>query len=208
MIKFHSIAFLSLLFLVGGCALFYQAKIEVTRNPSPITEENEPLLRSIRSIAIPPFVDGKSVSEELAEEAARILKSNRINIEGPDKVKLFLTRIKKSMDQITEVERPKFGQRIGKTLKADGVIIGVILPSDRENNRRFSIELIQTSTGKILWWQVLELSVKKGRLELSKDWIIKGILADILSPLSEILGTSDKIEKPEPMEPAIEISPM
>lgn len=208
MIKFHSKIFLSLLFLVGGCAILYPAKIEVTKNPYPITKENEPFLRSLRSLAIAPFVDGKSLSDEWAEEEVRLLKSKRVSIDGPEKVRLFLTRIKKSIEEIPEGERPKLAQRIGKALKTDGVIIATASPLGHEDNRRISLDLIHTSTGNILWWQALELSVKRGRWESSKDRIIKRILPDILIPLSEILGTSERIERPEPKKPVIDITPM
>lgn len=208
MTKFNSITLFLLLFLATGCAILQPVKLEGPRNSFPITKENEHSLRSLRSIAVVPFIEGRSVSEGWAEEAVRILESKRVSIVGPDMVNIFLVRIKKHIEQISGDERPRLAQRIGKALKTDGVMMGIITPSGKEDNRRIHLELIQTSTGNILWWQGLDISVKRGRWESSKEDIIKKVLPDILTPLSEILGTAEKKEQLEHKKPVIDISPM
>jgi hypothetical protein len=204
-----------MLLIIGGCTVLQPAKVEQPvmieniKNPSPITKENELSLRHLRSIAIAPFVDERSVLDGWAEASEQLLKGNkRLHVEGPDKVKLFLIRIKKPIEQVPGEERPKIAQRVGNALKTDGVIAGIILPLGREDNRTVYLELIQTSTGKVLWWQALDLFVKKDRWESSKGEIIKRVLPDILNPLLDILGTSEGVEKPKPKKPKIDISPM
>jgi len=212
--KFHFSSFLYILLIIGGCTVLRPAKdeqpvrIENIKNPSPVTKENEQTLRSIRSIAITSFVERKSVSNEWAEEVIRLFGGRKVTIEGPDAVRTFLARINKSIEELTNDERSRLAQRIGKALKTDGVIIGIIYPLGKEDNRRVSVELIQTSTGKVLWWQVLDLTIKMGLWEFSKEDVIKRIVPELLGKLPELLGTSERLEKPEPKKPIIDISPM
>lgn len=214
MIKFPLKVLFSLFLFIGGCAIVFPVKIGVTKNPFPIATENESSLRSLRSIAVAPFLDGKSISDGWAEEAVQLLEGRRIYLEGPAMVKIFFTRIKRSMEQIPDEERTKFAQRIGKALKTDGVIIGIITPLGKEDNRRVTIELIQISTGKILWWQAIDIAVKKGLWEPSREKMIRRVVPELLGSLPDLIGTSEKIEKPEkierpePKKPAIDISPM
>lgn len=206
--KFPVKLYLSIVFLLGSCAVLYPVRIEVTKNPSPITKENEQSLRSIKSIAVAPFAEEKSVSDGWGEEVIRILEGGKISLEKPDMVKLFLERIKKSIEEIPEEERPRIAQRIGRALKADAVLIGNIIPLGQEDNKKVSLELFHTSTGKALWWQTLDLSVKKGSWESSKKDAIKRIIPHLLGQLPSILGTSERLERPEPKKPIIDISPM
>ncbi|MEK6692737.1 MAG: hypothetical protein AABY44_04845 [Nitrospirota bacterium] len=219
--KFHFILFLYTLLILGSCAQLRPAKveqplfvIETAVNVSPVTKENEQSLRSLRHIAVAPFVEKKSASREWAEEAVKLLGRKRVSIEGPDTVMLFLARTNRSADDLTNDERLKLAQRIGKALKTDSIIIGTISPLNMEDNRRVTTELIQTSTGKILWWQAIDIAVKKGIWEPSREEIIRRVVPELLGRLPELIGTSEKIEKPEkierpePKKPAIEISPM
>lgn len=208
MIKFNFKIFLPLLFLSAGCAILQPAKVEGPGNPFPITTENELSLRSLRSIAVAPFMEGKSVPEGWAEETARLLESRRVSIEGPDMVKIFFARIKKPVEQISGEERPKLAQRIGKALKTDGVMMGVISPTGMEDNRRIHIELIQTSTGKVLWWQAMGIFVKRGQWESLKDETVKRVIPDLLGQLPFLLGTSERLDRPDLKKPSIDISPM
>lgn len=187
-------AFLSALTLLSSCA-------PIGRYPSMTTGEPKNTLpffdkgrvEELYSIAVPPFASDQHNWNELAVEI--LSSSKRISVTPSRKINAELKNSKGDLSSLRPEERPGFLAALGRTVKTDAVINGVIL--DKEQQHEIILQVISVKDSRVIWWQAIDFNFRGDSLSRADQ---KKVLSSLLFPFLERAGIKKPLSQPQMKE--------
>ena len=148
---------LSLFLLFQSCATSRFTAGE-QKNLLPIADG--PHLEEVHSIAVMPFYQDKHHWRPLVQEA---LLSPRITVVPAARVDAAVRDSWRDLSAIDLDLRPQTLAKIGRSLNADAVVNGLVLP--RGDHYELVLQLISSRDSRLLFWQAVEFSLSEGRAD-------------------------------------------
>jgi hypothetical protein len=176
--------------LLHACVTTETKPIQIgeDKNSFPFVEKKT--LEEVRVIAIPAFHGDTGAWRETAADILGAVKNVTIlRNESVDAAS-------GTLQALSLEERGSRVSEVGKALKADAALNGVILK--REGRREIILQLIAAKEPRILWWQAVDITPGDVGLSLTDQ---QSVLAKLLKPLQPVLATREKQPEPPPVEP-------
>ncbi len=177
-----ALALVCLLLSMSACAsnrAVSKFSPEEMKNSLPLFDKEA--VEETHSVFIPAFYNDNNNWRRLTYEA---LLFARINI-VPSEITEQATG-KNKLSLLSPQERADYLGRIGKSLRADAVINGMVLAKD--NGSELVLQLISSKDSRILWWQAADISLNEATAIGDQQ---KALVSKMLSTLVEHIGTKD-----------------
>ncbi|MHB8882066.1 MAG: hypothetical protein ACYC69_11225 [Thermodesulfovibrionales bacterium] len=183
-----------LLLLVSVTATFFScvttgARSGPPKNSLPVVSRD--MLEEVHTIAIPAFYGDRQNWRGISSEV--LFASKRITVVPTDQVELAIKGSIKDFPSLRPEERGQALGRLGRNLKADAVLNGVIL--SREDQDEVLLQLISLKDSKIIFMQAVDLSPKDAPFEHEQK---KTVISGMLAPVLEHAGKRKKLPPPAP----------
>lgn len=192
----YLLAYLSFLALAPSCSStpFSGFNSGVEKNSLPFMGKER--IRQVHSIAVAPFYNDK---QNWGSAAYRTLSSAaRIKAIPSEKIEAVMKQKKKDLPAIEPENRIENLAELGRVLRADAVLNGIILR--HENRNELILQLISSPDSRVLWWQAVDFSSKGNSPRVSDQQVL---LKKMLGPLMLHLGQNERI----PGSPSHRITP-
>ena len=161
---------------------------------------NKEAVEETHSVSIPAFYNDHNNWRQLTYETLLFAK---IDIVPSEKTEQAIGAGKKKLSLLSPQERADYLGQIGKSLRTDAVINGMVLTKD--NRPELVLQLLSSKDSRILWWQAADFSMKDGSAIEDQQ---KALLSKMLSTLIEHIGTKDKpVIAPAKHQPKTEEQP-
>ncbi len=183
----------SLLYLALACLLLSMSACASTRviskssagemkNSLPLFDKDA--VEETHSVSIPAFYNDNNNWRQLTYEALLFAK---IDIVPFEKTEQAVGAGKKKLSLLSPEERADYLGQIGKLLRTDAVINGMVLSKD--NRSELVLQLLSSKDSRILWWQAADLSMKDDTAFQDQQ---KALLSKMLSTLIQHIGNKEK----------------
>lgn len=142
-------------------------------------------IEEIHFIAVPPFYgdayDWKGAAQKI------LASSKKISVISGEKINRITKENRKEFSLLDPGDRTEFLGKIGRSLRVDAVLNGIILRGNKKNE--IILQLVLTKDARILWWQAVDFSFKEGSLSRADQ---QELLSKMLEPLLLNLGKREK----------------
>lgn len=193
-----TLALACLLLSMSACASSGKFSAGEMKNSLPLLDTDA--VDETHSVTIPAFYNDNNNWRQLTYETLLFAK---INIVPSEKTEQAVVSGKKNLSLLSPQERADYLGQIGKTLRTDAVINGMVLTKD--NGSELVLQLISSKDSRILWLQSADFSMKDGAATQDQQ---KTLLSKMLSTLIEHIGTKDKpVIAPSKHQPKTEEPP-
>ncbi|TAN43377.1 MAG: hypothetical protein EPN25_00945 [Nitrospirae bacterium] len=181
-----------LFLLVSLTAAFFScvttgARSGPPKNSLPVVSRE--MLEEVHTIAIPAFYGDRQNWRGISYEV--LFASKRITVIPPDQVELAIKGSIKDFPSLRPEERGQALGKLGRNLKADAVLNGVILTG--EDQDEVLLQLISLKDSKIIFMQAVDLSPKDAQFEHEQK---KTLISGMLAPVLEHAGKRKKLVPP------------
>ena len=183
----------SLLYLALACLLLSMSACASTRviskssagemkNSLPLFDKDA--VEETHSVSMPAFYNDNNNWRQLTYEALLFAK---IDIVPFEKTEQAVGAGKKKLSLLSPQERADYLGQIGKSLRTDAVINGMVLSKD--NRSELVLQLLSSKDSRVLWWQAADLSMKDDTAFQDQQ---KTLLSRMLSTLIQHIGNKEK----------------
>lgn len=196
-----SLALACLLLSMSACAstgVFSKLSSGEMKNSLPLFDRGA--VEETHSVSIPTFYNDNNNWGRLTYEALLFAK---IDIVPSEKTEQAIGAGKKNLSLLSPQERADYLGQIGKSLRTDAVINGMVLTKD--NKSELVLQLLSSKDSQILWMQAVDFSMKDGAAAQDQQ---KALLSKMLSTLIQHIGTKNKpVIVPAKQQPITEEQP-
>jgi len=152
------------------------------------------------SVSIPAFYNDNNNWRQLTYKALLFAK---VDIVPSEKTEKAMDTGKKKLSLQSPEERADYLGEIGKSLRTDAVLNGMVLTKD--NRSELVLQLLSSKDSRILWWQAADFSIKG---DISVEDQQTAFLSGMLSTLIWHIGNKEKpVIAPEKHQPKTEEQP-
>ena len=196
-----SLALACLLLSMSACAsIGVGSKFSAGEMKNSLPLFNKEAVEETHSVSIPAFYNDHNNWRQLTYET---LLFATIDIVPSEKTAQDIDTGKKKLSLLSPQERTDYLGQIGKSLRTDAVINGMVLTKD--NRSELVLQLLSSKDSRILWWQAADFSIKGDTASEDQQ---KAFLSDMLSTLIEHIGNKEKpVIAPAKHQPKTEEQP-
>jgi hypothetical protein len=199
----------SLLYLALACLLLSLSACASTgviskfssgemKNSLPLFDKDA--VEETHSVSIPAFYNDNNNWRQLTYEALLFAK---IDIVPFEKTEQAIGAGKKKLSLLSPQERADYLGQIGKSLRTDAVINGMVLTKD--NRAELVLQLLSSKDSRVLWWQAADFSMKDDTAAEDQQ---KALLSGMLSTLIQHIGNKKRpVTAPAKHQPKTEEQP-
>ncbi len=163
------------------------------KNSLPIADGTR--LEEVHSIAVAPFYRDDYHWRELVQEA---LRSTKVAVVPAGRVDTSVRASKKDLTELAPDLRPETLARIGRSVQADAVVNGLVLP--KGDRYELVLQLVSSKDSRLLFWQAAEFSFRDSRSDPDAQ---RRLIAGMLAPLTSRVAAR---QRPAPPAPAAHIA--
>jgi len=182
--------YIKYLYLMSSCLLILLHACASTRFSAGEQKNSLPLLdrdhiEEVHSVVVAPFYRDENNWRQSAQE---ILSTEKLSVIQAGKVDAAARKGGADLLATEPENRPATLVKLARSLQADAVLNGIILP--KNEHREIILQLISSKDSRVLFWQAADFTVKEGPID---GTIQKEFLSKLLAP---VLANAARRDKP------------